>query len=715
MTGDLAPSQEWWTAEQIAEACLPGLPGSARGVNVFALREGWRSTPGAIMRKPGRGGGLFYHWSVLPFNARLKLIEQEADTAERSTESRDRGQAWAGYDQLDQKSKDAAADRLDALNKVEALHISGSTHVAAVAVISKEKGVSPRTVYNWVAMIEGVAAEDRLAYLAPRPPKKRIRTEDRAKFRPFMDWLQSAFLRLEGPTFAQSYRAALKQAETQGWDFPIQKTAKRWMEAEVPRTTQAYAREGLKGLMRCFPAQKRDRSSLSAMEAVNADCHKIDLFVVWPDGTINRPQIVVFQDLYSGKFLSWRVDHDPNKVMVMAAFGEMVDNWRIPKRCLFDNGHEFANKWMTAGAPTRFRFKIRETDPVGVLPLLGIQMHWATPAHGQAKPIERGFRDIASDVAKDPRFAGAYVGNRPGAKPENYASRAIPVDEFIQVLEEGIEEHNARLGRRSENANGRSFDETFAESYAQTTLLQATEEQRNLWLMGQDSGKLHKLNGSLTFHKNVYHCAWMSQEADKRVVVRFDPEDLHSGVHIYAPTGEDMGFAECQQTTGFFDLEGARATAKKKRQIVKVEKALAKLHAPISTDQLGDDMRKLRADTKVTPLVEAKVVSPIFAKRVSASSFRDHNSPDAEAAQDALIFEMSTAKQKRTPKAAPEKFTVAKDPDARFRQALEIQERQNAGERVGEREAGWLENYVKHPEFEARIALHKSFGGNTAG
>lgn len=127
----------------------------------------------------------------------------------------------------------------------------------------------------------------------------------------------------------------------------------------------------------------------------------------WPDGTINRPQIVAFQDLYSGKILSWRVDHDPNKVMVMAAFGELVENWGIPKRCLFDNGREFANKWMTAGAPTRFRFKVREDDPIGVLSLLGIQMHWATPAHGQAKPIERAFRDLASDVAKDPRFAGA--------------------------------------------------------------------------------------------------------------------------------------------------------------------------------------------------------------------------------------------------------------------------------------------------------------------
>ncbi|KGJ12358.1 hypothetical protein EQ718_07065 [Paracoccus versutus] len=93
----------------------------------------------------------------------------------------------------------------------------------------------------------------------------------------------------------------------------------------------------------------------------------------------------------------------------MSAFGELIETWGIPKHCLFDNGHEFANKWLMGGTPTWFRFKVRDDDPLGVLPTLGIKVHWATPAHGQAKPIERGFRDFASRIAKDPRFAGCLM------------------------------------------------------------------------------------------------------------------------------------------------------------------------------------------------------------------------------------------------------------------------------------------------------------------
>jgi hypothetical protein len=38
--------------------------------------------------------------------------------------------------------------------------------------------------------------------------------------------------------------------------------------------------------------------------------------------------------------------------------------------------------------------------------------------------------------------------------------------EFEQIVERGIAQHNARTGRRGGVCNGRSFDQVFAESYA---------------------------------------------------------------------------------------------------------------------------------------------------------------------------------------------------------------------------------------------------------
>jgi hypothetical protein len=64
------------------------------------------------------------------------------------------------------------------------------------------------------------------------------------------------------------------------------------------------------------------------------------------------------------------------------------------------------------------------------------------------------------------RFDGAWTGNRPDAKPEDYGSRAVPLEQFLSVLGAGIEEHNLRSNRRSEVAMGRSFAEVFDEAYA---------------------------------------------------------------------------------------------------------------------------------------------------------------------------------------------------------------------------------------------------------
>ncbi|WP_436399323.1 transposase domain-containing protein [Roseobacter sp. S98] len=711
MSPRLEPEQIWWTAEDLAVSGLPGLPGTKRAVNAMADRLGWRATPGSARRKPGRGGGWQYHWSLLPSEARAKLLTEEASTAEPLQSV---AEVWADFDALPDKAKTQARDRLETLRLVESLHLSGSTQVNAVSAVAQRQSVSPRTIYNWLAMIEGVDETDRLAYLAPKTAKRAVKHPPKAETRAFMDHLKSNYLRLEQPTFRQCYRDAVREAQRQGWSVPIERTARRRLEADVPRVTRVFAREGEKGLMRCFPAQIRDRSGLTAMEGVNADCHKIDVFVRWPDGTVNRPQIVAFQDIYSGKVLSWRVDHDPNKVMVMSAFGELVENWGIPQHCLFDNGHEFANKWMTAGAPTRFRFKVRDDDPLGVLPLMGIKMHWATPAHGQAKPIERTFRDFASDIAKDPRFHGAYVGNKPTAKPENYGSRAVPSEKFLQVVSEGIIEHNARPGRLSPTTLGRSFDETFAESYATARIRRATDEQRRLWMMGQHVGLLNRANGSLKAFGNVYHSEWMSQSAGTKVVARFDPEDLHKGLHIYATDGGFLGFAECQQKVGFFDITEAGETSRRRARIRRAERRLLDAHRPHSVQDLAD--RKDAAAPEAPEPLEAKVVSPTFGARQASArthhAYEAPENPELDAEQDALILSMEERLQEKRPDQDNALPDTAAD---RFWWARAVIERSEAGEPVGSEEARLLREYVRTAEYRSALGMYETFGEDGVG
>lgn len=706
----MVPDQEWWTAEELAASELPDLPGTKRGVNMLAERLSWRSHPHFARRRKGGGGGWEYHWKLLPARAQEKLLREAPSAVPHGPASTDivgdRGEAWAWFDGLPEAVKARARQRLAILQRVEALEFAMGKHLAVQSVAQAER-VAPRSIWNWFAMVEGVALADRLACLAPRHRAAPPRERSVALHPEFWELLKADYLRLEGPSFPAAFRRiATKIAPHRGWPVPHERTARRRME-EIPRVTRVFAREGLAGLEKCFPPQTRDRTQMVALEGVNADCHKIDVFVQWPGiAAPMRPQIVAFQDLYSNKILSWRVDRDPNKVAVMSAFGEMVEAWGIPRHCTFDNGREFANKWLTGGTATRFRFKVREDDPLGVLPQMGIEVHWARPHHGQAKPIERGFRGLAEDVAKDPRFAGAYVGNRPDAKPENYASRAIPLDEFMRVLEEGIADHNARQGRLTPSAKGRSFDETFAESYATAPIRKATAEQRRLWLMGQQVLTLHQGHGQAKLLGGEYWSDWMSEIAGRKVIARFDPEDLHAGLYIYGLDGAFLGYAEPKVKTPFYDLASAQAHAKDQaRRRRDQRRALQDIRPKTAADVAAalDAVPRpepLPLDAKVVQLAQLaeRARGPLVERPVPAVD----ETPEQADRHTAFVVDF----RRETEIAAAPVETGAD----RFRRALAIEARSEAGEPIGEAEAAWFAIYRDTPEYRSQRTLYDDFG-----
>lgn len=712
---DFVVTKEWWTASEIGAAALPDMPRTQQGADALAKSLGWREQPEFARRRSGRGGGWEYHWRLFPSRAQRQLLAESEITSTDDSRDMDRGEAWAWFDGLPEATKAVAQDRLRVLKEVESLTMA-TTKYLAVAMVSQRVGKSERTIWNWFGMVEGVDAADRLPYLAPRHraakgPAGKVEADQQ-----FYDWLKADYLRVEAPSFRSCYRRVVDLCRKRGIAPLTERTAKRWMDRAVPRVSRVFMREGERGLMKCFPPQIRDRSTLSALEGVNADCHKIDVFVTWPgfDKPI-RPQIVAFQDLYSGKILSWRVDVDPNKVAVMSAFRELLETWGIPTHCLFDNGREFANKWLTGGAPTRFRFKVRDNEPLGVLSLLGVTIHWATPGHGQAKPIERAFRDVASDVAKDPRFAGAYVGHKPDAKPENYMSRAIELEDFLRVVGEGIAEHNARLGRLSDTAQGRSFDQTFSESYERAPIRKATEEQLRLCLMAQEVRKLHSTHGRMTLHKNGYWSDWMSELAGQEVVARFNPEDLHAGTHIYSLDGEFLGYAECQEKSEFFDLASAKAAASERSRHLRAQRRAAKDLRPVSVGGLAKELDKL--PPRDAPAVDAKVVK--LAHRTEIQRLEDRKrgalitkpvpAPETSPEQDAQLLEFNASFGTRK-SASDEPGETARD---RFFRARAIEERSEAGEPIGREEAAWYSRYAETAEYRSNLTMFEKFGAES--
>lgn len=606
-------AKEFLTAAELAELRLPDLPATERAIQLMAQREDWQRAENEgcnWRRRQGRGGGIEYHYRLLPDLAQMALILRHAQPAQQSARTHAKAalattEMWAWFERQPDARKAKARERLEMLDAAMALTRGGAAWNRALATVAAHRRVSVRSLYDWWALVEFTDRADWLPYLCPRyagggkeadmPPEA-------------WELLKGDYLRPEKPNATDCIRRLRMVAAERGWELPSDRTMARRL-AGLSTTTVTLRREGQKALKALIPAQQRDRSVLHALEVVNADGHRWDVFVRWPNGDIERPMMTAFQDVYSGKVLSWRVDVSENWHAVRLAFGDLVEAYGIPDHCLFDNGRHFASKKITGGTRNRFRFRVREEEPEGILTSLGVQVHWATPFAGQSKPIERAFRDFAQGLAKHPKFAGAYTGNTPMAKPENYGKTAVPLDTFLQVVAEGIAEHNARLGRTGGVCRGRSFDQVFAESYAEALIRKATPEQRRLWLLAAEAVTVNRRDGSVELLGNRFWADWLLPLRGRKVTVRFDPEFVQEPLHVYRADGAYLGAAECLEAAGFLSAEAAIAHNRKRRALMRHWKAAAEIEGAMSIDQVAAMLPKVEEPEPP----EARIVRPVFA------------------------------------------------------------------------------------------------------
>ena len=271
-------------------------------------------------------------------------------------------------------------------------------------------------------------------------------------------------------------------------------------------------------------------------------------------------------------------------------------------------------------------------------------------------------------------------------------------------MAEGVAEHNTRQNRRSEVAWGRSFAEVFDESYAAAPIRKATEAQRRLWLLGAEGLKADTNSGQLRFMGNQYWAEWTHEVAGERVIARFDPADLHSGLHVYSRDNAYLGYAECMVKAGFLDIAESREHNRARKAWDKAQKQMLAAHRKFTAIQLGIGLDRTAPGDLPPP--DAKVIVGTFGKIVAPRASQPAAlSADVAQAQAAIVADLAERRNQKSE--APQTDETER---ARFGRAVDLERHLAAGGAATVEQRRWLNGYQNTPEYQAQHMLWTSFG-----
>ncbi len=487
----------------------------------------------------------------------------------------ERAARHAAFTKLKTPKQVEAKRRLEIVRLFRSFDGQNVPELERYAAAARKAGASVSTVRNWVGKCRNLDAGDWLVALVPEHKGWVLSTEISAAA---YEWIKAEYFKLSQPALLPIYRRLLLIAAERSWTVPSYHTVKRLIKRE-PRWLHAMTRGGKEAFENLYPTQRRDYGSLGLHDIWCCDGRKADLFCRWEDGTISRPIVIPWMELRSRCILAYVIVRTEGANAIRLAFKAAAERCRaIPKEVLVDNSRAFASKLLTGGAPTRFRGKIKEDDVPGIFTLMGINVMFASPYRGRAKPIESFFRLFAE---AERRFDGAYCGNRPDARPEDCdPAKAVPIEQYRKLLEETLAEYHARP-HRGDSMENRSPRAVYEALLPQCAPRQPTRELLRLCLLAVESMKLDR-EGAVHIMGNRYWAEPLAElPRDRKYVVRFNPEDAAEPVAVFegerficeAPIGAKKGFR---------DQEAAKTHARGRAQFLKARRDQAAAHTKMS-------------------------------------------------------------------------------------------------------------------------------------
>jgi putative transposase len=329
-----------------------------------------------------------------------------------------------------------------------------------------------------------------------------------------------------------AWRHVRDVAEIEGWDWPSFPTVwRRWNE--LPEAQRLEAREGKRAAVKALalPAL-RDKTSISALEWVSLDGRTQDFWVVTEEGKVVRPVMIILVDVASNKVLDFELAPSENAVATVRLIRRTCETYGTFDRLYTDNGSAFAGHLVAGGNPHKFRNSagVDSLQPFGICKILGIKLHFALPENAQTKIAERTYASLSRVIDDGPEFKGAHAGHKPGAIPDAKVT-PVPIDKAMAVLKREVKRYNAETGRRSQGANGRSYDQVFDDQMLHRT--HRKPSVRQLYLSGLvwkpvavDRWGRVTVNGWTYGGHSTQDALLRFHGRDKRILLGRDPYDF---------------------------------------------------------------------------------------------------------------------------------------------------------------------------------------------
>lgn len=349
----------------------------------------------------------------------------------------------------------------------------------------------------------------------------------------------------------QAWRDVRDVAPKMGWgavaSYPT--FLRRWNDLSEAQRLEARfgAAEARKRL--AIPVA-RDKTSLKPLEWVSLDGRTKDFFVDPGDGRAVRQTFLALVDAASNFILGWELVSSENANDTRRLIKKACETYGVFDNLNPDNSKAFSSHLVNGGNGFQFRNGGKPNEgnqPPGICKILGIRVHFALPSGpdhsgGKAKIAERVFATLSRALDDRPEFKGAHAGHKPGASAKD-GVKPIPRDEALRIIDREVRRYNAEKGRRSQGANGRSYEQVFREGLAERQIRKPTARQLYLAglvykpvavdrfgqvrIHGWTYGGASTQNALLEFHR-----------AKKRVMLGRDPDDFSAPAVAFDDNGD---------------------------------------------------------------------------------------------------------------------------------------------------------------------------------